>query len=87
MKTLPIIDSQQGGPSCVTIAGGLSAEQVLVAERMKALKDEMRALRSELVDADELRRRRDELRGRWRELVRERDDAWRRKMHALGHEV
>jgi len=45
MKSLPIIDPQPGEASCVTISGGLSDEQVLIARAMRALKAEMRELR------------------------------------------
>jgi hypothetical protein len=88
MKSLPIIDPQPGGPSCVTISGGLSDEQALIAQRMRALKAERRALRREPgSEAGELESREQELRRQWGELVRERDDAWRRKMKALGHDL
>jgi hypothetical protein len=90
MKSLPLIDPRleiSELPSCSTISGGLSDEQLSIARRMRELKSEMRRLRRDPADERELARREQEMRREWRHLERERDAAWRRKMHALGHEV
>jgi hypothetical protein len=94
MKRLPIVGDlrqEDNGPPCVVISGGLSREQVQVADDMHQVKHQVRQLARQLEDSRgeeraELAARLDSLRQRWRELVGRREEARRRKMVALGHD-
>jgi hypothetical protein len=95
MKSLPIVGDlrlEADRPVCAVISGGLSVEQVQVADEMRRVKQEVRGLSRRLEDSHgekraELEARMESLRQRWCDLVDWREEARRRKMVALGHGV
>jgi hypothetical protein len=67
--------------ACETFVGGLSQEELALAERARALREELSQARARGAPAEELAA----LQRRRGELAVEREQAWRRKMTALGH--
>ncbi len=89
--TLPTLPTAAPAAACQSVRGGLTEEEVAIAQRLRALREEERALRRALAAADarhrgELEAQLAELRARGRRLTRERDEARHRRMVLLGHE-
>jgi hypothetical protein len=90
-KPLPTLATVARPSACQTVRGGLTDEEVAIAQRLRALRQEERALRQALATADALQRgeleaQLAELRARGRHLTRQREEARHRRMVLLGHE-
>ncbi len=88
VRSLPVIDT--GGPTCGSVVGGLTDEEVAILSRLRALHEEAVALRAAAAagacDAAAAESRIAELRRLREALVEERDAARHRRMVLLGHE-
>ena len=87
----PALPTVERGPACESVRGGLTDEEVAIADQVRALRKEERELRLALAavaagQRDDVEARLAAVRKRGCELMARRGEARHRRMVLLGHE-
>ncbi len=87
-----LLPTRTTGPACTAVRGGLTDEEVAIAQRLRAVREAERAVRRALAEATgaargELESRLAALRAQGRELTAAREAARQRRMVLLGYDT